>query len=62
MAKTYEQKMRNYRNTCINHAQLTTVYVRYQINSERAHEAGILARTSASWAFMAMPELREVSE
>jgi hypothetical protein len=59
MAKTYEQKMRVYRNTCINHSQLTTLYVKYQINSERPYEAGILAKTSASWAFMAMPELRD---
>ena len=61
MAKTFEQKMKAYRNTCINHAQLEVVYVKYEINSERPESAGARARLAASWYFKAFPDAREVA-
>jgi len=60
MAKTYEQKMKAYKAICINHAQMNTVYVKYEINSERPESAGKIAAISARWAFTAYPELREL--
>jgi hypothetical protein len=59
MSKSYEQKMKAFKATCINHAQLETVYVKYEINSERADVAGNRAKNAARWIFTAFPELRE---
>ncbi len=59
MAKTFEQKMKAYRATCVNHAQLATVYVKYEIASERPESAGKIAKGAATWVFKAYPELRE---
>jgi hypothetical protein len=59
MAKSYEARLKAYRNTCVNHAQLATVYVKYEIASERPEEAGKQARIAAKWAFEACPDLRE---
>ena len=61
MAKTYEQKLKAYRSTCINHAHLAVTYMKYEINSERAEAAGKIAIDIARWYFMAYPEAREVA-
>jgi hypothetical protein len=59
MAKTYEQKMKNHRSLCINHAQMQTLYVKFEIESGRPESAAAAARVAAQWAFEAYPELRE---
>ena len=59
MAKTYEQKMKVYKATCINMAQMEVVYAKFEINSERADAAGVHAKNAARWIFTVYPELRE---
>ena len=61
MAKSYEQRMKDFRNTCVNHATALTVSVKYEIASERPERAGLAAHDAARWAFEAYPELREVT-
>lgn len=59
MAKTYEQKMKTFRNTCANMAQMITLTVKFQISQENASEAGKAAMAAADYAFHGYPELRE---
>jgi hypothetical protein len=59
MRKTYEQRMQAYRDTCVSHAQLETVYIRFDIDSNRAEAAYVRAVIAARWVFLAHPELRE---
>jgi hypothetical protein len=61
MAKSYEQKMKAYKATCINMAGLEANNAKFQINMERAKDAGIYAMRAARWVFTAYPELREVA-
>jgi hypothetical protein len=61
MAKTYEQKMKAYKATCINHAHMALVYMNYEINSGHPGAAGQIAVVVARWAFTAYPELREAA-
>lgn len=59
MAKTYEQKMKEYKATMRNMAGLEILNMKYQINKGDAKAAGILAARAARWIFTAYPELRE---
>lgn len=59
MAKTYEQKMKAYKATCINMARLITLNVKYSINSGDADAAAKFAHDAARYVFTAYPELRE---
>ena len=61
MAKSYEQKMKAYKATMVNIAQLETLQVKYQINSENPDAAGWYAFRAARWVFSAYPELREIA-
>lgn len=58
-AKSYEQKMKNFKATCKNMAGLEVLNMKYQIASDNAEAAGILAARAARWIFTAYPELRE---
>lgn len=60
MAKSYEQKLKSYKATCINMAQMETMYAKFEINCEREEAAGARAHNAARWVFTAYPELREV--
>lgn len=58
-AKTYEQKMKAFENTCKNMAGVISLTARYQISAGRPEEAGAAAKASARYAFHGFPELRE---
>lgn len=58
-AKTYEQKMKAYKATCKNMAGLEVLNMKFQIASENADAAGLLAARAARWVFTAYPELRD---
>lgn len=57
-AKTYEQKMKKFKATCSNMAQMITLNVKFHITQENSVEAGKAAKASASYAFHGYPELR----
>lgn len=61
MAKSYDQRMKEYKATCINHARMEVVYLKFDIASERVEASGARAKVAASWAFQVYPELREVA-
>jgi hypothetical protein len=61
MAKTYEQKLKAYKNQCVNMAGLEVLNVKYHISSKDAKAAGHFASRAARWVFEAHPELREVT-
>jgi hypothetical protein len=58
-AKTYEQKMAAFRNTCRNMAANIALTAKYQVSAGRPDEAGKAAAASARYAFHGFPELRE---
>lgn len=58
-AKTYEQKMAAFKNTCKNMAGVIALTAKYQISAGRPDEAGKAAAASARYAFHGFPELRE---
>jgi hypothetical protein len=62
MAKTYEQKMKAYKATCVNMARLETNNAKFCIAGEKIEEAGVYAFRAARWVFEAYPELRQEHE
>jgi hypothetical protein len=62
MAKTYEQKMKEWKALHGNHAAMETNMVKFYMAGESenaALQAGIYAHRAARWIFTAYPELRE---
>lgn len=59
MAKSYESKVKAFKATCSNMAQLITNQVKFQISQENAQAAGQLAHDAARYAFQGDPGLRE---
>lgn len=57
--KSYEQKMKKFKTTCQNMAQMITLTAKFHIKMENAEEAGNCAKASASYAFHGFTELRE---
>jgi hypothetical protein len=61
MAKSYESKVKAFKNICSNMAAMIALTAKFQINSGNAEEAGKAAAASARYAFHGFPELREVA-